>query len=102
MLDRSRHRQPERRSHTALEPTNTIGKRTMSRRRIFVELKWTLFAFALLSLGSRLGELWAQSPTISAPVLKWQYGGCLSGPYCQTGCYSSPAVADLDATASRT
>src|SRR5262245_50990996 len=34
--------------------------------------------------------------TVSAPVLKWQYGGCLSGPWCQTGWYSSPAVADLD------
>jgi len=33
---------------------------------------------------------------VSAPVLKWQYGGCLPGPYCQTGWYSSPAVADLD------
>src|SRR5439155_1388303 len=30
------------------------------------------------------------------PVLKWQYGGCLSGPWCDTGWYSSPAVADLD------
>src|SRR3989441_1057519 len=25
---------------------------------------------------------------VSAPVLKWQYGGCLPGPYCQTGWYS--------------
>src|SRR5439155_10462142 len=33
---------------------------------------------------------------VSAPVLKWQYGGCLPGPYCQTAWYSSPAVADLD------
>ncbi len=33
---------------------------------------------------------------VSAPVLKWQYGGCLTGPYCQRGWYSSPAVADLD------
>lgn len=32
----------------------------------------------------------------AAPVLKWAYGGCASGPYCQTGWYSSPAVADLD------
>src|SRR5439155_1298688 len=32
---------------------------------------------------------------VSRPVLRWQYGGCLSGPYCQTGWYSSPAVADL-------
>jgi hypothetical protein len=31
---------------------------------------------------------------ISAPVLKWQRGGCTS--FCQTGWYSSPAVADLD------
>ena len=22
---------------------------------------------------------------VSAPVLKWSYGGCISGPYCQTG-----------------
>ena len=33
---------------------------------------------------------------VSAPVLKWSYGGCSAGPYCQTGWYSSPAVADLD------
>jgi hypothetical protein len=34
---------------------------------------------------------------VSAPTLKWQYGGCTPGPYCDTGWYSSPAVADLDA-----
>lgn len=33
---------------------------------------------------------------ISAPVLKWAYGGCTADPYCDTGWYSSPAVADLD------
>ena len=32
---------------------------------------------------------------ISAPTLKWQYGGCYSS-WCETGWYSSPAVADLD------
>ena len=32
---------------------------------------------------------------ISAPVLKWQHGGCYSS-WCETGWYSSPAVADLD------
>ncbi|MBK6404711.1 MAG: VCBS repeat-containing protein [Holophagales bacterium] len=32
---------------------------------------------------------------VSAPVLKWQRGGCFSS-WCQTGWYSSPAVADLD------
>jgi len=33
---------------------------------------------------------------LGAPTLKWQYGGCSAGPYCDTGWYSSPAVADLD------
>ena len=42
-----------------------------------------------------MGHPSAQSG-VSAPVLMWQYGGCLSGPHCQTGWYSSPAVADLD------
>ena len=32
---------------------------------------------------------------ISAPVLKWQRGGCFAS-WCQTGWYSSPAIADLD------
>jgi hypothetical protein len=31
---------------------------------------------------------------IQAPVLKWQHGGCTF--WCETGWYSSPAVADLD------
>ncbi len=33
---------------------------------------------------------------VAAPVLKWQSGGCAPLPYCQTGWYASPAVADLD------
>ena len=37
----------------------------------------------------------AQALTVQAPVLKWQYGGCYSS-WCETGWYSSPAVADLD------
>ncbi len=32
---------------------------------------------------------------INAPVLKWQNGGCYNS-WCETGWYSSPAVADLD------
>ena len=32
---------------------------------------------------------------IQAPVVKWQNGGCFSS-WCETGWYSSPAVADLD------
>jgi hypothetical protein len=42
-----------------------------------------------------IGRPSAQS-AISAPVLMWQNGGCFAGPSCQTGWYSSPAVADLD------
>ena len=26
----------------------------------------------------------------------WQYGGCIPGPYCNTGWHSSPVVADLN------
>jgi hypothetical protein len=32
---------------------------------------------------------------VGAPVLKWEKGGCFSS-WCETGWYSSPAVADLD------
>jgi hypothetical protein len=32
---------------------------------------------------------------VQAPVLKWKYGGCYSS-WCETGWFSSPAVADLD------
>ncbi len=32
---------------------------------------------------------------VQAPVLKWKDGGCYSS-WCETGWYSSPAVADLD------
>jgi hypothetical protein len=34
-------------------------------------------------------------PSIQAPRLKWAYGGCFSS-WCQTGWYSSPAVANID------
>jgi hypothetical protein len=33
--------------------------------------------------------------SVLAPVLKWKEGGCYSS-WCETGWYSSPAVADLD------
>jgi len=32
------------------------------------------------------------APALQAPMLKWQRGGCTS--WCETGWYSSPAVAD--------
>ncbi len=37
---------------------------------------------------------------VQAPVLKWKYGGCYSS-WCETGWYSSPAVADLDGDGSK-
>ncbi len=37
----------------------------------------------------------AAPQAIQAPELKWQHGGCYSS-WCETGWYSSPAVADLD------
>lgn len=33
--------------------------------------------------------------SLSPPILKWKHGGCYSS-WCETGWYSSPAVADLD------
>lgn len=37
----------------------------------------------------------ACNAVVRAPLLKWQHGGCYSS-WCETGWYSSPAVADLD------
>jgi uncharacterized repeat protein (TIGR01451 family) len=36
-----------------------------------------------------------QLSLVQTPLLKWQHGGCYSS-WCETGWYSSPAVADLD------
>ena len=52
-----------------------------------------LFAFTAISW---LANVLPGFAAVAAPVLKWSYGGCITGPYCQTGWYSSPAVADLD------
>ena len=62
-----------------------------------------VFTFPILAL-LLLAMAWAgqqpitRSASLSAlpsPVLKWQHGGCYSS-WCETGWYSSPAVADLD------
>jgi len=47
-------------------------------------------AFAEAAASAQVGE----PSSIAAPALKWQNGGCTS--WCETGWYSSPAVADLD------
>ncbi len=49
----------------------------------------------LLTLGFVLCCSLPAEAVVNAPVLKWQYGGCYSS-WCETGWYSSPAVADLD------
>jgi hypothetical protein len=58
------------------------------------------FSQAALAAGMSLAVLLAASPAsptlpFSAPSLKWAYGGCFTS-FCQTGWYSSPAVANLD------
>ncbi len=54
-----------------------------------------LAVFLLLSVGLTPHPSAAYAQSIQAPVLKWQYGGCYAS-WCETGWYSSPAVADLD------
>jgi hypothetical protein len=57
-----------------------------------------MLTFLVLVLIAGLGQPPASRAAPSAvqePVLKWQYGGCYES-WCQTGWYSSPAVADLD------
>lgn len=60
---------------------------------------WLHWLLAFLSAGGFLAprsEAGDRTPSaVAAPVLKWQRGGCFAS-WCQTGWYSSPAVADLD------
>ncbi|GAF81261.1 unnamed protein product, partial [marine sediment metagenome] len=59
----------------------------------------SLIAILVLSVNNAayhpLHALDQEDASIQAPVLKWQNGGCYSS-WCETGWYSSPAVADLD------
>ncbi|NOT55606.1 MAG: VCBS repeat-containing protein [Deltaproteobacteria bacterium] len=55
-----------------------------------------LFFLLTLSFLSTNGlSPFSAAAAVQAPVLKWQRGGCYSS-WCETGWYSSPAVADLD------
>jgi uncharacterized repeat protein (TIGR01451 family) len=45
-----------------------------------------------LALSAAAGQ---GASAVQAPLLKWQHGGCYPS-WCETGWYSSPAVADLD------
>ena len=55
----------------------------------FIRIMAYLMALAVVP---NVTAILAQVP---APLLKWQYGGCFSS-WCETGWYSSVAVADLD------
>lgn len=52
-------------------------------------------ALAALWAGALAAGALAAGAQVAAPVLKWQHGGCFAS-WCETGWYSSPAVADLD------
>jgi hypothetical protein len=56
-----------------------------------------LLLIGIISLLVAVGNtpLIAKTNSVSAPVLKWQHGGCYNS-WCETGWYSSAAVADLD------
>ncbi len=56
----------------------------------------TAILFALLCLAADSPKPTMASPyqAVGVPSLKWQHAGCSS--WCETGWYSSPAVADLD------
>jgi hypothetical protein len=52
--------------------------------------KTLIFSIALCALLAGISYA-----AVEAPILKWQRGGCYTS-WCETGWYSSPAVADLD------
>jgi hypothetical protein len=64
---------------------------------MFIKSSWNRFKVGLLfSLAAILFLTHPEKLTaFSAPVLKWQKGGCRT-TWCRTGWYASPAVADLD------
>ena len=63
--------------------------------RCLLILFLAISAFDLIGFQNGLTSEATSPQTIQAPVLKWQHGGCYSS-WCETGWYSSPAVADLD------
>lgn len=54
-----------------------------------------LFMLSGLTAGTRPLAIQAAPALVPTPVLKWSLGGCYNS-WCETGWYSSPAVADLD------
>jgi len=69
-----------------------VERSSAMRKLIVILMILSCWAMVVLAPGSALA---VQHQLIQAPVLKWQWGGCYSS-WCETGWYSSPAVADLD------
>jgi len=69
-----------------------VERSSAMRMLIVILMILSCWAMVVLAPGSALA---VQHQLIQAPVLKWQWGGCYSS-WCETGWYSSPAVADLD------
>ena len=55
----------------------------------------TVLMISLWVLLYLMGGTGPAAASLSPPILKWKHGGCYSS-WCETGWYSSPAVADLD------
>src|SRR3989337_2409398 len=74
----------------------TLKLRTIGWSLAFIALVVPAEVRVNLAASSGATRLASNSPqAIQAPLLKWQRGGCYSS-WCETGWYSSPAVADLD------
>ena len=77
-----------------IQPTRYLH--SLSRKaRLWLPLLVLLTAFYLPPLNGQTTPVQARTAVIQAPVLKWQQGGCYNS-WCETGWYSSPAVADVD------
>lgn len=65
------------------------------RHKTFVIALFIQTFFFLFANGVHAGAAEPAASAVKAPVLLWKHGGCYSS-WCETGWYSSPAVADLD------
>ena len=63
--------------------------------RFLVLLSLLLIQAEIIPPPNRRAAATVETQSVQAPVLKWQKGGCFAS-WCETGWYSSPAVADLD------
>ncbi len=67
----------------------------MKAKIVSIFLLLVVLSLALGSTGQQPATYAAPPQAVQTPVLKWQHGGCYAS-WCETGWYSSPAVADLD------